>query len=774
MVKPSYTKPELLAPAGTLECAITAYEAGADAVYAGLKRFNVCSQGTNFSIDEMSKLSAYAKQHGKKFYVTMNSVVAENELQKVAKSLSRLSELDPDAVIVQDLGVARLVRKMMPNVRLHASTQMAIHNSAGIEQAKSLGMDRVSLAQEVTLNELELMLKKSPLEIEIFIHGSITSCLSGNSIWSSWVGEPEGNLGSNDQVYRRRFHGKENKEKKSGFFFSASDMYALDIIPKLCKLGITSFKIEGRMKSADYVQNVVKAYRMMLDAAPEEVSKTLKVAKDVLTTSLGRKWSHGFLTEEDMGSLIQYDNLTLPGQLCGNVVQSNEKGFAIEVTRRIQKGDRISIIAPSGEITDTLTITKMSSERKPTLTVRKGERVFITYDKVVPKDGTVYKVGSVMKDRTAMIEALPFYTKGMEIDLEVGVFPNGISIKLLSHPDQPVWNSEIPIEPAQKRALDQDTLVKSFSESGDAKYKLGKLTAKIKRELFLPAGTLKKERRAFWQWAVEQMNIADPKPIGKVRLSAFVKEYKELEPADASGEKESCLVVPKGNEPKKKYTLIVKSVFECNKKTDEVSLPHYCREERIPELERRIKEAYALGIRRFRVTSLYQIELLKKYDDILKVTSYPLPVSNSLATVALKERGFSRVQAWLELEEDQYIGLVKHSQVPVELYRFGRPFLHATRANVQIEGRIADENGAEFSVEKNTKVGINYVYPIDVLSIPKIDNTIDFFDLSHAWWNERNTTNFNFRSEVVEAEVETEPEVEVETKSEKPRYRRKK
>ena len=283
-------KPELLAPAGTLECAITAYECGADAVYAGLQRFNARAKGKNFTFEDMSKLSAYAKKHGKKFYVTMNTVIKESEICDMARDLAELSVLDPDAVIVQDTGVARLVREFMPNIPLHASTQMGIHNSAGIEQARSMGVERVILEREVTLNELDLMLSKDPLEIEIFVHGALCSSLSGNCIWSSWIGGWSGNRGSCKQVCRRRFHGEDQeKAKKSGFFFSTNDMYALDLMPKLVKMGVSSFKIEGRMKNPDYIKNVVTAYRMMLDADPDNIGKTLGQAKQVLAESLGRK-----------------------------------------------------------------------------------------------------------------------------------------------------------------------------------------------------------------------------------------------------------------------------------------------------------------------------------------------------------------------------------------------------------------------------------------------------------------------------------------------------
>ena len=331
----------------------------------------------------------------------------------------------------------------------------------------------------------------------------------------------------------------------------------------------------------------------------------------------------------------------------------------------------------------------------------------------------------------------------MGLDLEIGVYPNGIAIKLLSHPDKPTWNSKLTIEPAQKRALDNDGLVQGFQETGNPIYKLGKLTSKIKGQLFLPAGTLKREKRAFWEWAAEQLSAVKQETREVSLLKEFLVEYENSKPADASQEKICAEVTHKGEQPKKKGTLIVKSVFACNQKTDEVSLPHFCREDRLEELERRIQEAYDIGIRRFRLTSMFQIPMLAKYDDIVKVSAYPFPVLNSLATRELKDYGISRVQAWLELEGDQFREFISRSQLPVELYRYGRPFLYATRADVHVEGHVSDNRGVAFTVENNKNMGINYIYPIEVLSIPKMENTVDFFDLSHCRWNEEKTTEFN-------------------------------
>ena len=255
---------ELLAPAGNLECALAAFDEGADAVYAGLKKFNARERTENFSADEMSKLIAYAHKHGRKVYVTFNTLVKENELDEAAAELARLETLRPDAVIMQDLGIVRLARKYFPALTLHGSTQMSLHNSAGLRVAAELGLSRVILERQTTLAELETMMRSDPsVEVEIFIHGALCCCISGTCLLSSWLGGWSGNRGKCKQPCRRRYRSAEG----NGFFFSAQDLETLEILPRLLKTGVSAFKIEGRLRRSDYVSHVVAAYRMAMDAA---------------------------------------------------------------------------------------------------------------------------------------------------------------------------------------------------------------------------------------------------------------------------------------------------------------------------------------------------------------------------------------------------------------------------------------------------------------------------------------------------------------------------
>jgi U32 family peptidase len=253
--------PELLAPAGNLESAITAFESGADAVYAGLEKFNARDMGDNFSTDDLSRLKAYTINHGKKFYLTFNTLIKENELEEFGSIINGASDFEPDAVIVQDIGAAAFIRDCFPSIDIHASTQMAIHNSAGVMEAAQMGIKRVILERQVSLEEIEQITKKSPLEIEIFIHGALCCSLSGQCLLSSWLGGYSGNRGKCKQPCRRIY--QENKNK--GFLLSPGDLCTADLIESFIKSGVSSLKIEGRLKRGDYIKNTVSSYRKMLD-----------------------------------------------------------------------------------------------------------------------------------------------------------------------------------------------------------------------------------------------------------------------------------------------------------------------------------------------------------------------------------------------------------------------------------------------------------------------------------------------------------------------------
>ena len=265
---------ELLAPAGNMASALAAFDAGADAVYCGLKKFNARDRSENFTPQEMSKLIAYAHKNGKKVHITFNTLIKEPEIPAAAEELSMLADMGPDAVIVQDIGILAMIRDFFPSLTIHASTQMGFHNSAGLELASKTGAKRVILERQVTLDEINKMTdygNKLPLELEVFVHGALCCCLSGSCLFSSWSGGWSGNRGKCKQPCRRQYFNAGDAGRKQGeFLFSPDDLCAIDLLEDFRKAGVCSFKIEGRLRRADYVSKVVSAYRLLMDSGREK------------------------------------------------------------------------------------------------------------------------------------------------------------------------------------------------------------------------------------------------------------------------------------------------------------------------------------------------------------------------------------------------------------------------------------------------------------------------------------------------------------------------
>lgn len=254
-------KTELLAPAGSLKTLKAAINTGADAVYFGLSSFSARSSAVNFTHEEAEKGFEYLKMRGKKGYVALNTLVRDGELKAVKEELKFLASVGADGIIVQDPGVCELVRNCVPDIPLHGSTQMTVHNLEGVEFLKKRGVERVVLSRELSMTDVEYIKKNTDCELEIFIHGALCVCYSGQCYMSSFIGERSGNRGKCAQPCRLPY----SMADKKGTLLSLKDMESTGYIEKIKELGIESLKIEGRLKNEYYTAVVVDAYRKILD-----------------------------------------------------------------------------------------------------------------------------------------------------------------------------------------------------------------------------------------------------------------------------------------------------------------------------------------------------------------------------------------------------------------------------------------------------------------------------------------------------------------------------
>ena len=262
-------KMELLAPAGNLESLLAAVHSGADAVYFGYGELNARRNAKNFDEQSLEEASRICKERGVKMHMTVNTMVYDREYDQVLKTLEIACRYGIDALIVQDLGVAALVREAAPEMPMHASTQLTVHNVSGAWQAKELGFSRVVLAREMSREEIAAVTAQVPIETEVFVHGALCMCVSGQCYMSSVIGERSGNRGLCAQPCRLPF--SSGRKGDSGYALSLKDLSLADRVQELARMGVSSFKIEGRMKRPEYVAAAVSQFRQALLGAQADM-----------------------------------------------------------------------------------------------------------------------------------------------------------------------------------------------------------------------------------------------------------------------------------------------------------------------------------------------------------------------------------------------------------------------------------------------------------------------------------------------------------------------
>ena len=303
-------KIELLAPAGSPEHFIAALDGGTDAVYLGGKQFSARKFAGNFSDEEIENAVRQAHIKGVRVYVTLNTLIADKEMRNLEGYLYRLAKLEIDGILVQDLGVASVIKRIAPHIPLHGSTQMTVSNASGVRFLESLGFQRVVLSRELSLEEIKNIVESTKMEIEVFVHGALCVCYSGQCLMSSFIGNRSGNRGSCAQPCRMPYQLVDNagrilQPKKGKYILSMKDMMGLEHVPDLINAKVDSLKIEGRMKSPEYVYQAVLSYRKAIDAAYNEDRLDLSSIR----LNLKKEFNRGY-TASYLGNCIGTESIT--------------------------------------------------------------------------------------------------------------------------------------------------------------------------------------------------------------------------------------------------------------------------------------------------------------------------------------------------------------------------------------------------------------------------------------------------------------------------------
>ncbi len=339
--------PELLAPAGNWECAKAAMENGADAIYFGLQSgFNARARAGNFALDELPDLLRELHRRGMKGYVTLNTLVFTDELPALEETVRAISTIGVDAVLVQDVGVARLVREVSPDLPIHASTQMTMTSAETIQMAELLGAERVVLARELSLEEIRAIGKGTRTPLEVFVHGALCVAYSGQCLTSESLGGRSANRGQCAQACRLNYELIcDDQPVELGnvqYLLSPQDLAAYDLIPELIEAGVCSFKIEGRLKTPEYVANIVRHYRAGIDRAMQQQFAALtSEERREMELSFSRGFSPGWLEGNNHKRLVPGTSSAKKGVLVGRVIQARGDRLEVQLDHPLKSGDGI-------------------------------------------------------------------------------------------------------------------------------------------------------------------------------------------------------------------------------------------------------------------------------------------------------------------------------------------------------------------------------------------------------------------------------------------------
>jgi U32 family peptidase len=522
-------RPELLSPAGNWDCARAAVAAGADAIYFGLPKFNARLRADNFIEADLEELMEFLHRHGVKGFVTMNTLIFTRELEAAEAQLRKIAAAGVDALIIQDLGLAKLAREVAPQVELHGSTQMTITSPEGLAFVESLfPMERAVLARELSVREIE---RFQPVNtpLEIFVHGALCVAYSGQCLTSESLGQRSANRGECAQACRMPYEivvdGETRDLGEVRYLLSPQDLAAVDLIPDLVKAGVKSFKIEGRLKSPEYVTAVTRVYRKALDAAiAQQESPVTAEDRYALEMTFSRGLSSGWLAGTDHPYLTHGRFGKKRGPLLGTITDCGVGWIKLGESTGVPISAGDGVVFDAGENRDL-------EQGARIWKIENGRIIFhktfsgINFDRIQPGH-TVYKTS----DPKLESELRRFWQntrpaeKKTPIELSVSGKPG--ELLELRCGDSKVL-SEIPLQEAAKRPLDTETLVAQLGRLGETSFELASLDNRLEGNCHFPLSALNQLRRDLISLLERESGIKPIRPL-------ITTGYADLMPAPSA------------------------------------------------------------------------------------------------------------------------------------------------------------------------------------------------------------------------------------------------
>ena len=697
---------ELLAPAGSKEALTAAVEAGANAVYLAGSQFGARAYASNFDADGLREAVRYAHLRGTAIHVTVNTIVDEEELPALAEYLRFLYEIGADAVLVQDLGVAKLAGKLVPALPLHASTQMTVHNLEGVRALEELGFSRVVLSRELSLKEIRYICAHAKAEIETFMHGALCVCYSGQCLMSSLIGGRSGNRGRCAQPCRLPYAlvdegGRNLLDGKAGeYLLSPRDMNTIDVLPELISAGVRSLKIEGRMKRPEYVATVVDTYRQAIDRY--ERNGSYRVTEEQhrrLAQIFNRDFTTAYLEGTPGKDMMSDRRPNNRGLLIGRVTayDREKKRVTVRLSEELSIGDQVDFwVKVGGRVTahiDALSDGKGSSlsggmpKQEVCFTVpsavRVHDRVFKVYDaKLMAHAKSFFQSGAPVRriPVTAFVKA----ELGRPMRIELTDAEGNCAAA----------ETDFIAEKARKQPLTRETIQKQLNRMGTTIFSLEQLSVELGENIMVPVSEINEARRKavsaleklrlmpyerpllsgdsnFSSWTGKKFS---PRDVSPAELSVAVDSIPLLQVALAAG----ADAVLFGGESYRHEALspdVYREAAALAHKADRklyFNTPRIVREPEQKALEQILSVAGECRADGIYVHNIGTLHLAKRLSQTPVYTDYSLISYNRLTLEFLKEYGVAGATLSPELNWKQITALAETSPIPLECIVHGR------------------------------------------------------------------------------------------------------
>ena len=641
-------KKELLAPAGDIEAGYAALYYGADAVYLGLKQFSARATANNFTEDELNEFVGFAHSLGRKVFVTINTVLQDAEIKQLINNLDICKRCKVDAIILQDLGVAKIVKEYYPEIEMHASTQMAVHNKQGALALKELGFSRVVLARELSLAEMKDIATIKDLELEAFIHGALCYSYSGICQFSSFEHGRSANRGKCLYPCRAEFC----KSGKNEHSFSMKDM-ALE--EDIINLPIYSLKIEGRKKNALYVAAVTDYYRNILDG-----NGSLREKAQNIKQIFSRPWCKFHLKGKNK-EVTDTKFVGHRGLCIGKVEEFNDRKIVLTTDFRIAKHDGIQIDVDGLEKPYGFSLQKFRVKGKNVWEANAGDKVEITLPQKIEglKKGSLVYLSSSSYVKGAYDYQKPRpkeFIQRQKIDVEVVVSESSILAKSCGE------TAEIfgEFTPAKDIGKVNEAIKNAFGKVGDTEFELGELKIENEKGLFAPISFLNDLRRKLYEQIViedEKVVVKEVEPRSWPKKQGWivkVDDMKKTSLLDFDKLEEVILLISPETD--------IHEVMQLPKNKVRIALPTVCR--RVKDFDKIISKLLDLGYKKWEIGNYWGLSVLpiKKIDLSFDNMLY---MFNTYALQMAKDMRVSRATLAVEDTLNNMENLANNSPLPV-------------------------------------------------------------------------------------------------------------